>query len=564
MSWDIKKRPFRTAKRRTAAVCYCLLASLAVGFTSGCGPSEPQEISAATSGYKPSEPDAPSNPKPAAADTKLAAADTKPIAADKGSGVASPASESKPLAEAPAVPTFQPGKLDPKIASKQYMTLKLGDLNGPEQLMEFLNTSSRAVLELLADGRKKMLTRDMQLERGMSLSRMKLEAAERLEKIATTDDQKVASVAGKLEAFSQMASFGDVAASDNLRELAVKESENADKRVAQLAKSISLSLLVSDYESGTAKSDDVMTAAKKILVDAKDLAPANLNALAQAMDAIAKRSEDEVATQLAKETAEAFRDSDEPQLALGAWQLYARMVPEMKDFETLIQSDAKEDQDPAIARKLAEAFMAKVPSPWTSFYLVKVATQVEYSGRMFVAKELYEVAETQVGNLKHEKAKEELESNLKKFLSRIGTLNKPMNLSELVDLEGKPLDLARYKGKVVLVDFWATWCGPCLQEIPNIEEVYEAQNKNGFEVIGVNLDEDRSELTSFLGSKKLLWTTYVSSKPDAVGFQTPLVSEIGISAIPFIALIGKDGNVAEIHVRGRKIAAKVIELLAKE
>ncbi len=561
MSWDIKKRPFRTAKRRTAAVRYCLLASLALSLTSGCGPSEPQEISAATSGYKPLEPEASSIPKAAAADTKLAAA-------DKGSAAAGPAiessTESKPLAEAPAVPSFQPGKLDPKIASKQYMTLKLGDLNGPEQLMEFLNTSSRAVLELLADGRKKMLTRDMQLERGMSLSRMKLEASERLEKIATTDDQKVASVAGKLEAFSQMASFGDVAASDNLRELALKESENSDKRVAQLAKSISLSLLVSDYESGTAKSDDVMTAAKKILADSKDLAPANLNALAHAMEAIAKRSEDEVATELAKETAEAFRDSDEPQLALGAWQLYARMVPEMKDFETLIQSDAKEDQDPANARKLAEAFMAKVPSPWTSFYLVKVATQVEYSGRMFVAKELYEVAETQVGNLKHEKAKEELESNLKKFLSRIGTLNKPMNLSELVDLEGKPLDLARYKGKVVLVDFWATWCGPCLQEIPNIEEVYEAQNKNGFEVIGINLDEDRSELTSFLGSKKLLWTTYVSSKPDAVGFQTPLVAEIGISAIPFIALIGKDGNVAEIHVRGRKIAAKVIELLAKE
>jgi thiol-disulfide isomerase/thioredoxin len=543
----------RKTKSRACAARFCLLASVAVLLTTGCGPSEPQEISAATSGYKPSEAEAKAN--------------TKPVETPSANTVSEPPKESSPenkqLKEAPAVPSFQPGKLDPKIASKEYMTLALGDLNGPEALMEFLNTSSRVVFELLADGRRKLLTRDVLLDRGMSLSRMKLEAAERLEKIATTDDQKVAAAVGKLEAYSQMASFGDVAGSDSLRELSQKETANSDKRVAQLAKSISLSLLVADFESGTAKSEDVMTAARKILADTKDLAPANLNALAQAMDAISKRSEGEVAMQLAKETEEGFRDSNEPQLALGAWQLYARMIPETKEVESLIQSDSKEDQEPGVARKAADALMAKIPSPWTSFYLIKVATEIEYSGRIFVAKDLYDVAETQTGNLKHEKAKEELEINLKKFLSRVGTLNKPMNMSELVDLEGKPLDMARYKGKVVLVDFWATWCGPCLQEIPNIEEVYEEQNKNGFEVIGINLDEERSELNAFLGSKKLLWTTYVSSKPDAVGFQTPLVAEIGISAIPFIALIGKDGNVAEIHVRGRKIAAKVIELLAK-
>jgi len=558
MSRYFSNHSIRNAKLRCVATRYFLLASLALSLTTGCGPSEPQEISAATSGYKPSESDAEPDAKLIAksAATPDAIAAVKP-SKENGSG-------SQPLKEAPAVPTFQPGKLDPKIASKQYMTLTLGDLNGPEPLMEFLNTSSRVVMELLADGRRKMLTREVLLDRGMSLSRMKLEAAERLGKIASTDDQKVASAVGKLEAFSQMASFGDVAGSDNLRDLAKKESANSDKRVAQLAKSISLSLLVSDYESGTAKSEDVLTAAKMILADTKDLAPANLNALAQAMDAIAKRSEDEVAIQLAKETADGFRDCDEPQLALGAWQLYARMIPETKEIESLIQSDSKEDQDPANARKLAEALMTKITSPWTSFYLIKVATEVEYSGRPFIAKELFEVAETQAGNLKHEEAKKELESNLKMFLSRLGTLNKPMNLSELVDLEGKPLDWARYKGKVVLIDFWATWCGPCLQEIPNIEEVYEAQNKNGFEVIGVNLDEERSKLDAFLGSKKLLWSTYVSSKPDAVGFKTPVVSEIGISAIPFIAIIGKDGNVAEIHIRGRKIAAKVIELLAKE
>ena len=230
----------------------------------------------------------------------------------------------------------------------------------------------------------------------------------------------------------------------------------------------------------------------------------------------------------------------------------------------IIQSDSPADQDPARARAAIDALMAKIPSPWTSFFLVQMAIKVEYSGRPLIAKEMVEVAKTQIDNLKDPEAKEELDRNCKQFMSRVGILNKPMNLSELVDVSGKPLDLARYKGKVVLVDFWATWCGPCLQEIPNIEDALLTHGKNGFEVIGINLDDDRANLDSFLQSKKLPWSTYVSSKPDAVGFSTPLAKEIGISSIPFIAIIGKDGNVAGIHVRGRKIIDKIVELLAKE
>ena len=550
--------------RNRFATQHLVLLAIVLGVPQiGCGPSEPQEISASTSGYKPKAGE--SKDGESKTSGTMDASDKSKMADNVGATVGpSSVGDANGLPTASSPPAFQPGKLDPKIASKPYMTLELGNLNGAKPLMEFLNTSSRAAMELLADGRKKLLTKEIVLERGMVLSRMKLEASERLEKLAADADEKTAATAGKLEAYSQMASFGDVAASDSLRELSQQEMNNTDKRVAQLAKSISLSMLVSDVDSGTAKPEELVNLAKTILTSGKDLTSANLSAMAQAVEVLSKRSDVEAAIQLAKNVEEGFRENAEPQLALGAWDLYASRIQETSDAMAIIQSDSPADQDPARARAAIDALMAKIPSPWTSFFLVQMAIKVEYSGRPLIAKEMVEVAKTQIDNLKDPEAKEELDRNCKQFMSRVGILNKPMNLSELVDVSGKPLDLARYKGKVVLVDFWATWCGPCLQEIPNIEDALLTHGKNGFEVIGINLDDDRANLDSFLQSKKLPWSTYVSSKPDAVGFSTPLAKEIGISSIPFIAIIGKDGNVAGIHVRGRKIIDKIVELLAKE
>ena len=557
MSLDFERFHSRPPQSQLAwAVCHLLALPLWIPMA-GCGPSEPAEISAATSGYMPAKE---SDSKSSLADNK--SAEVKLSRTSENSSPPGNQSDSNNLPTAPAVPSFQPGKLDPEIASQRFMTLQLGDVNSAQPLLKFLETSSQAVRELIANGRQKKLTKEVLLDRGMELSRMKLEASQRLEKIAANEDERAAASVGKLEAYSQMASFGDVAALDSLRELASIESKNADRRVSQQAKATSLSLIVSDYESGKAKIEELVSLANTILADEKDLGASNLNALAQAVGTLSKHSADDAALELAKKTEVAFRESSEPQLALTAWELHASRLKEANEVGSFLQPNSKED--PVRARKAIDALMAKIPSPWTSFFFVQVGIQVENSGRLQLAKQLFEVAETQIENLKDPDARAELERNCKQFQSHFAILNKPLNLSELVDMAGMPLDLKRYKGKVVLVDFWATWCGPCIQEIPNIEEAYEAYNKDGFEVIGINLDEDQSTLKSFLASKKMLWTTYVSSKPDAIGFDTPLAKEIGISAIPFIAIIGKDGNVAGIHIRGRKIREKIVELLAKE
>ena len=73
---------------------------------------------------------------------------------------------------------------------------------------------------------------------------------------------------------------------------------------------------------------------------------------------------------------------------------------------------------------------------------------------------------------------------------------------DVKDLADKPLSIANYKGKVVLLDFWATWCGPCRQELPNVLKTYKAHHKDGFEILGISLDKDREALTTFIKEER--------------------------------------------------------------
>jgi thiol-disulfide isomerase/thioredoxin len=543
---------------------YCYLSGLLLSgccLSIGCGPSEPTEISAATSGYKPAE-------GTGANDSSSAKAPVSPT--NPPNTTTAPPSATNGLATAPEVPSFEPGKLDPKIANNEYMKLSLSNVNDSKSLVDFLERSTRCLRELIADTRKGLVTNDLLLERGMELSRMKMSAAEALGKIAATDDEKAAAALGKLEALSQMANFRDVIASDQLRELAAAESSNADPRVSQQAKSIVLNLLTMDVDSSTAKPAELMQQLDSLLAG-KSLTMSNLSAIAQALAALDKKAEREpelkdAIVKLAKKTEESFRDHNESQLALAAWEIYAVRTDEFREFGNLFSPRSETLKDPEKANAIIQALMTAIPSPWTSFVLLRQAIEVEYKGYPLVAKEMIRLAETQADKLKNEEERQELLETCKQFQRRLGIIDNVLDLSSLVDLEGKPIDMKRYEGKVVLVDFWASWCGPCIQEIPNIEKVFELKNKDGFEVIGINLDEEQANIEAFFKSRKLPWVTYVSKSndPEEKGFNSPIAKAVGISAIPFIAVIGKDGKVSAIHVRGPKMETKVAELLAKE
>jgi len=127
------------------------------------------------------------------------------------------------------------------------------------------------------------------------------------------------------------------------------------------------------------------------------------------------------------------------------------------------------------------------------------------------------------------------------------------------DFLGQPVSIAKYKGKIVLIDFWATWCGPCVAELPNVLEAYKKYHDKGFEIIGISLDKEEAKLKSFIAEKNVTWQQYFDGK----GWENKLGQKYGIKSIPATFLLDREGKIIAKDLRGPALEAELEKQLGK-
>jgi thiol-disulfide isomerase/thioredoxin len=124
--------------------------------------------------------------------------------------------------------------------------------------------------------------------------------------------------------------------------------------------------------------------------------------------------------------------------------------------------------------------------------------------------------------------------------------------------DGKLLKLSSLRGKVVLIDFWASWCKPCRMENPNVVRLYNKYKNKGFTVFSVSLDQDINMWKQAIAADGLIWPNHVS---DLQGWQTPMTQLYGFNGIPYTVLIDKNGKILGVGLRGQQLEQKLNEVL---
>lgn len=128
---------------------------------------------------------------------------------------------------------------------------------------------------------------------------------------------------------------------------------------------------------------------------------------------------------------------------------------------------------------------------------------------------------------------------------------------ELVSPKGKLIKLSDFKGKLVLIDFWASWCGPCRKEMPNVIKIYSKFKNKGFEIYGVSLDQDKEKWMEAITKDGINWPQV----SDLKYWDNVAARIYNVQGIPYTVLIDKDGKIIAKNLRGQELEKKIAEVL---
>ncbi|KAF0198751.1 MAG: alkyl hydroperoxide reductase [Bacteroidetes bacterium] len=201
--------------------------------------------------------------------------------------------------------------------------------------------------------------------------------------------------------------------------------------------------------------------------------------------------------------------------------------------------------------RLKQALTTYPASPASLFFIDKLEIDTDLGIYSLVAGELYSKypAHKLVADLK-------LRVDLEKELQP----GKPAPEINLPDMDGKPVKLSSLRGKIVMIDFWASWCSPCRRENPEVVRIYNRFKDKGFDIYGVSLDRDANGWFGAIAKDGLVWTQV----SDLKYWESAGAKAYGVKAIPHTVLINREGKIIARKLRGKALEDKLEELLGKD
>jgi thiol-disulfide isomerase/thioredoxin len=395
--------------------------------------------------------------------------------------------------------------------------------------------------------------------------RLMMEAADRvLEDETSKPDQRQEAAQTKLAAVVDLAQRGEPKADEELLAYSARLKQDKDPLVSRLGRLMIFSTDVANLQNNDTSDPAPVLAELKSLLELDDPDHAVFAIGNQAALALNQLGHNEEAIEAMLLLGKKYSTDKDADVAGQAKQLLKQTKLVQLDFRGKLTALMSEKPDPKAADEVVAAVQTLLSDKDAAAMELSVAAQtadiLERTEHYEAAKQVIELVSTRFADAKDEKLASEAKETVEDSQKRLNLVGQPLNVTGKM-LDGQPFDPASLSGKVVLIDFWATWCGPCLAEIPNIKKYYDLYKDKGFEVIGYNLDEQPADVEQFFATQKLPWATITSHDSEKIGFSSPLAVHCGVKSIPFLVLLDTEGKVVALHTRGEKLGEKLAELL---